>query len=128
MKKDLIIVRGIPSSGKSSVAALFGRAICCADDYFTYGDKYLWKPEKVGTAHEWCQRKCRRFMDKSIERVIVANTTTTEKELQPYLDLSEKFGYRVYSIIVETRHNGKNSHNVPEATLDKMRARFSIKL
>ena len=128
MGKELIIIRGLPSAGKTTVAKMFGRAICSADDYFTYGEKYLWTAEETGTAHRWCQRKCRRFMERGIGRVIIANTNTTEKELQPYIDLANEFDYMIFSIIVETRHNNKNNHNVPQAAVDKMRFRFSIKL
>lgn len=126
--KDLIIVRGIPNSGKSTFAALLSKAICCADDYFMHNGKYVWKAEKVSMAHEWCQRKCRRFMKKGIKRIVIANTNTTVRELQPYMDLARQFDYKFFSIIIETRHNNKNSHNVPEITLDKMRERFSISL
>ena len=117
----LIIVRGLPGSGKSTFAQLLGtKAICCADDYVTRNGVYNWKPETVGASHDWCQRKCRRFMKKRIDRIVVANTSTTERELKPYYDLARQFGYTVYSVIVENRHGGKNIHNVPEATLDKM--------
>jgi predicted kinase len=67
-------------------------------------------------------------MEVQAERIIIANTNTTEKEMQPYVDLAEQFGYRIFSVIVETRHDGKNNHNVPENTLDKMRERFNLKL
>lgn len=128
MKKVLILVRGIPGSGKSSLAGLLTKAICCADDYVTYNGVYMWKPETIGASHAWCQRKCRRYMQIGASRIAVANTTTTEKEMQPYLDMAQEFGYIVFSVIVENRHSGVNTHNVPEATLEKMRERFSIKL
>lgn len=67
-------------------------------------------------------------MKSRITPVIVANTSTTEKELHPYYDLANKYGFEVFSIIVENRHNGINEHNVPEETLEKMRNRFDIKL
>ena len=128
MEKVLIIVRGIPGSGKTTVAGMFGKAICCADDFFTHKGKYVWKAERVGKAHEWCQRKCRRFMKAQVERIIVANTSTTEREMNPYMDLARQFGYMVFSVIVENRHGGVSVHGVPEATLDKMSTRFNIKL
>ena len=48
--------------------------------------------------------------------------------MKPYYELAEKYGYAVFSLIVENRHGGKNVHNVPEETLEKMRNRFEIKL
>jgi len=129
MEKNLIIVRGIPGSGKSTFAELLGRAICTADDYhMDRKGNYNWRPENVGRAHAWCQRKCERFLKAGIGRVIIANTSTTEDEIRPYILMAKKYGYMVFSVIVENRHGGINEHNVPEVTLEKMLKRFSIKL
>lgn len=130
MEKDLIIVRGLPGSGKSTLAQKFGsKAICTADDYHTdRNGKYNWKPENVGKSHDWCQRKCRRFMKKGIPVIVIDNTNTTERELTPYYDLARRFGYKTFSTIVENRHGGINTHNVPEETMEKMEKRFNIKL
>jgi hypothetical protein len=62
------------------------------------------------------------------ETIVVSNTFTQEWEMKPYYDLSEQYGYRVYSIIVENRHGGINEHNVPEEKLEQMKHRFQIKL
>jgi len=128
MEKTLIIVRGLPGSGKSTVAELLGDYICTADDYHMKNGKYEWKREKVAFAHLKCQQKVNDGMKKGIERIIVANTSTTEKEMAPYYILAGMFKYKVFSIIVENRHNGVNTHNVPETTLDAMKNRFDIKL
>lgn len=129
MKKVLILTRGLPGSGKSSFANLLGtKAICTADDYVTRNGVYDWKPETVATSHDWCQRKCKRFMKANVERIVVANTNTTEREMRPYYDLARQFGYAVFSVIIENRHGGKNIHDVPEQTLEKMANRFDIKL
>jgi predicted kinase len=125
----LIIVRGLPGSGKSTFALLLGtKAICTADDYQTDKGVYNWKPERVKDAHQWCQRKCRRFMKAHVERIVVTNTSTQEWELAPYYDMARRAGYTVYSVIIENRHNGQNIHNVPEETLEKMANRFNVKL
>ncbi|HPI81970.1 MAG TPA: hypothetical protein PK122_01945 [Candidatus Paceibacterota bacterium] len=67
-------------------------------------------------------------MKAGIETVIVANTSTTEDEIRPYIMIAKNYGYRVFSIVVENRHGGVNEHNVPESSLEKMKNRFSIKL
>ena len=67
-------------------------------------------------------------MKAQIEQIVVANTSTTEREMQPYMDLARQFGYMVYSVIVENRHGNVSIHGVPEASLDKMRGRFDVKL
>lgn len=130
MSKSLILIRGIPESGKNTFALMLNtKAICTADDYFTSREgKYNWKLENAGKAHSWCQKKCKRFMQIGVEKIVVANTLTTEKELYPYFDLAKKYDYRVFSVIIENRHNGKNNHNVPEETIQKMKDRFEILL
>ena len=126
--KTLIIVRGIPGSGKTSFASFLGKAVCCADDYFVHDGEYKWKAEDIGKAHGWSQRKCRRFMKAQVEQIVVANTNTTEREMQPYMDLARQFSYIVHTIIVENRHGSESIHGVPEATLEKMKSRFDVKL
>ena len=128
MEKVLIIVRGIPGCGKSTFAKLLGGKVFTADDYHMVDGKYMWTQEKAGAAHVWCQSECERYMKWELSPAIVANTSTTVKELKPYYDLAEKYGYKIFSVIVENRHSGVNEHDVPEETLEKMRNRFDIKL
>jgi predicted kinase len=129
MEKSLIIARGLPGSGKTTFANLFGDShICTADDYHMVGDKYDWKPENVSFAHMKCQEKCEKLMKMNSPKIIVANTSTTVQEMAPYYTLATKYGYKVFSVIVENRHGGANIHNVPDDTIQKMRNRFDIKL
>lgn len=128
--KELIILRGLPGSGKSTVAKLFGtRAICTADDYITdRKGNYNWRPETIGPSHKWCQRKCKRFLERNIEKVVVANTNIVERDLNVYFRMGMEHGYRVHSIVVENRHGGSSIHDVPEETMKKFKDNFSIKL
>jgi hypothetical protein len=50
--------------------------------------------------------------------------------MKPYYELGEKYGYTVFSLIVENRHGGVNEHGVPEEKLEQMEARLrnNIKL
>jgi uridine kinase len=40
MKKELIIVRGISGSGKSTFAYMLGKAVCTADDWYMRNGVY----------------------------------------------------------------------------------------
>lgn len=142
MSKMLYLIRGLPGSGKSTFAKELQNGtnsmhleadmwhmeeVPDEDGNFDGHTEYIWRPERVGFAHKECQRMCKVYMDKGLS-VIVSNTFTTAKEMEPYLALAQEFGYRVTSLVVENRHGGVNIHDVPQATLDKMRNRFTIKL
>ncbi len=80
------------------------------------------------TSHIWCQTKCVEFMEEGHPKIVIANTNTTEKEMRPYIDMANEYGYIIYYIIVEKRHNNKNDHNVPNETIERMKERFEISL
>lgn len=147
MKQDriLYLLRGLPGAGKSTLADLLvgSNEYNCheyrvfeADQYHIdpiTGD-YNWKPENLPNAHADCFARVELAMQWNIEsskyynRIAVANTFTTEKELQPYLDLATKYDYTIVSIVVENRHGNKSIHGVPDAALDAMSNRFTYKL
>jgi hypothetical protein len=60
--------------------------------------------------------------------VVVSNTFTQEWEMEPYFELAKKYGYKVFTVIVENRHGGTNEHNVPEDKIEQMKTRFEFKL
>jgi NEDD4-binding protein 2 len=131
----LIILRGLPGSGKTSFAKyMFSNNVFEADQYFYDSQgKYNFDASKLHAAHTDCQKRVEELMQMSETtqyggEIVVSNTATTEKELKPYLDLASKYDYKVVSLIVENRHGSKSVHGVPDETMDKMRERFSIKL
>lgn len=131
-ENDLIILRGLPGSGKSTFAGILsggdGRIVCCADDFFMVDGEYKFDINLIGSAHKSCEKKCRLLMMHNEPRIIVANTGTTEKEINTYINMAEEYGYRVFSVVVENRHEGISVHGVPEETLQRMKDRFTIKL
>ena len=133
--KIAIILRGVSGSGKSSFAEYLRRSsgfawICTADDFFSKTGDYLFEAEKLGEAHEYCRDKFEKGLKMTYSPVICANTNATETECKVYFDLAKKYGYEVFSLVVENRHGNKNLHNVPEHVLKKQEARLknSLKL
>jgi hypothetical protein len=98
--------------------------------FFTdpFTGEYNFDPSKIKSAHEWCQLNVKDNMIDSENRIVVSNTFTQEWEMQPYYDIAKEFGYKVFSIVVENRHDGVNVHSVPEDKIEIMRGRFEIKL
>jgi predicted kinase len=131
--KKLFILRGLPGSGKSTLANfLVGDKDYChkeADMYFIdrKGD-YKFNSSQIKDAHTWCQEEINFLMKNCHEVIVVSNTFTQEWEMQPYIDMAKEFEYTVHSLIVENRHDGKNSHNVPVETINRMKERFETKL
>lgn len=137
MTKTLLLIRGLPGSGKSTFAHFVWNdyAICEADKFFVGEDGvYRFNASKLKQAHEWCRNEVEtRMKDNQVNpqyypEIVVANTFTQEWEMEEYFKLAEKYGYTVFSIIVENRHGNKNVHGVPDEKLKQMRERFKISL
>ncbi len=134
--KELILLRGLPGSGKTTLANVIllwpstdpSNALS-ADQYFEdEKGNYNFDASKLKQAHEWCKNQCERQMKLDYMRIVVANTFTQGWEMENYFNLAKKYGYRVHSIIVENRHEGKNVHDVPDEKIEQMRNRFKIML
>jgi predicted kinase len=132
MTKTLVLLRGLPGSGKSTAAKLFGGAGWSAhyeaDMYFMADGEYKFNPAKLRDAHAWCSSQTEKAMVDEIPTVIVSNTFTQEWEMEGYYKLAEKHRYTVVSFVVENRHGGTNVHGVPEDKLQAMADRFQLKL
>jgi ABC-type molybdenum transport system ATPase subunit/photorepair protein PhrA len=137
--KFLYLIRGVPGSGKSSLARIIWNdyAICEADKFFVDEEgNYNFDPSKIRQAHDWCKLQVENRMgDNAVNpqyypEIVVSNTFTQEWELADYYKLAEQYGYKVFSLIVENRHGGKDVHGVPEEKLVQMETnlRNNIKL
>ena len=131
--KELFLLRGLPGAGKSTLAKSIGAIYFEADMFFMEGNEYKFNPLKLKDAHAWCQNQVRISMKNANggmtpTRIAVANTFTQEWEMESYYKMAEEFGFTVFSMIVENRHGGVNTHNVPEDVLESMKNRFEVKL
>lgn len=126
----LYLIRGLPGSGKTTfVENVFTDAFHFEADQYFYDEEgeYNFDPSKLELAHRYCFRVTKEKLKKGYD-VCVSNTFTTEKELEPYLELAKELGVEVTCLILENRHGNESVHNVPEETVEKMRNRFSVRL
>jgi predicted kinase len=133
---DLILLRGVPGSGKSTFANVIlqqpnnnPQEVLSADDFFVNNEGvYIFDGTKIKEAHNYCQFRCSERMRQEISRIVVANTFTQEWEMDIYYEMAKRYNYRVHSVIIENRHGNENIHGVPEDKLQIMKDRFQIKL
>jgi predicted kinase len=143
MEKILYLVRGVSGAGKSTFAKTLGCPVYEADSFFMVlrdfetneiiarhqtNGSYDFDPTKLKEAHESCRYGVEGSMIDSTPKIAVSNTFTQEWEMEPYFELARKYGYKTFSIIIENRHGGVNTHGVPEDKLELMRNRFNVKL
>lgn len=136
MDKIVYILRSVPGAGKSTLAEELVKnhlssAICCADDYFMDDEgNYNWSAEKLGSAHMWCQSLFKENLIDGTDVIVVANTSTRERDVNAYRKVALEYGYNVFVLVIENYHEGVNIHNVPVDAIDKMKEQIknSLKL
>jgi predicted kinase len=136
--RTLYIIRGTPGSGKSTLARtlVHSGSICEDDQFFIDANtgEYKFNPDEIKIAHQWCKDEVENRMKDNKENpqrhptIVVSNTFTQEWEMDWYFKLAEKYDYKVFSMIVENRHGGKNIHGVPDEKVGIMKNRFEISL
>lgn len=123
--QTLYIIRGLPGSGKSTLAAHLMQRISAvhveADQYFISNGVYIWRPEEIGDAHEWCEDTVRLALDQG-KTVIVSNTGTTFFEVVKYVYMAK--ASKVQVVIIECTASYGSIHGVPKETLAKMARRW----
>ena len=150
--RNLVIDRGIPGCGKTTLASLLvdgvlasGReaSMFAADDYpglysagddgsvtFHGGERNEDGLPMIALAHMECTRLAGEAMATGQALVVVHNTFTERWEFQDYLTLAEEHGYRVTVVSIfdggctDQELAERNSHGVPVEAIAQMRERY----
>ena len=131
MKKNneitLYAIRGLPGSGKTTLAKLFNFKFYEADQYFEKFNNNKFDHSLIKKAHQYCFDNVKEELQKG-NSVIVSNTMTSEEEVLEYQNLANKLNVKFVSMVLENRHNGISVHDVPQLSIEQMQKRFNIKL
>ena len=128
--KLLILIRGLPGSGKSRLATELAYSLgqeswvatLEADNFFYNGKEYNFNPNKLPEAHEWCYNGCASAFCRQVPYVIVSNTATRKWEYEKYIKLAREYDYKVQ--VIDVHGEWDNIHGVPEEHLKKMEDRW----
>lgn len=142
----MIIMRGVPGSGKSTTARTLAlkEHIFSTDEY--WGPDYNFDISKLNQAHIWNQERVQYFAQAGVSPIIVDNTNISWKSVLPYVEIAFNNEYKVifkepespwWKEIVKVIENNddkkilysiepiefltnKNIHNVPKETIKNM--------
>ncbi|XP_060634413.2 NEDD4-binding protein 2 isoform X1 [Anolis sagrei] len=133
----LVLLRGVPGSGKSYLARALlednpGGIILSTDDYFYQKNgEYQFDANCLGEAHEWNRKRAKEAFEKRITPIIIDNTNTQAWEMKPYVVLSQQHNYKVIFREPDTWWKFKpkelerrNIHGVSKEKIKKMLERY----
>ena len=118
---QIVLIRGLPGSGKTTMAdaiTMIGYRHFEADMFFEVNGTYQYDATRVRDAHAWCQRMSREALARG-ENVVVSNTFTHLREMQPYLEMGAKT-----IRVIEAKGKWESVHGVPPEMLERMAARW----
>jgi len=126
----VIIMRGIPGSGKSTITNTFkDSVVCSADQHFTDEQgNYNFDPKKLNEAHKACMQKFLRQIDQVIRNthdktIIIDNTNIELWEISPYIAICQAYDvdYEIITVRCDPEIASKrNMHGVPAKTIQRM--------
>ncbi len=106
---DVVIMRGLSGSGKSrlaeELAAELDATIISADDFHTNElGIYEYDPKNAAAAHAYCRSQARQEL-KGGSSIVIDNTNTTWRELEPYVKIAQKYKATYYTRIPDWSPN-----------------------
>ncbi len=134
--KLLIIVRGLPSSGKTTIAKILtanhGVAIS-VDEFMTNPNgEYEFSKSSFIEAQRQCRDWCADLMKKETDLIVVHKTMAQSWEAEPYFEMAKDFGYLVQTLnlydggLTDLELSNRSEHNMPVHLIQKTRHKWDI--
>lgn len=121
-RPNLIIIRGLPGSGKTTRAREFGYLIVEGDMFrFQPDGSYLYSKETNKPVADMCYAVVDITLNSGYS-VIVSNTSYSQKHIEPYISLGQKHCAKIK--IIEMKNNFKSIHNVPEPEMKWLESKW----
>lgn len=117
----LILVRGLPGSGKSTYAKALGIFHVEADMFCMVDGEYVFDATKHKENHRTCATMAYLCLSSGAD-CVVSNTFTQKWELEPYLKMGNALGVEVE--IIRLQGSFGSIHNVPIDVINLMQNRF----
>lgn len=122
MEKCVQIIRGLPGSGKSTIARNFDCLHLEFDMFCTRGRRYIWNREADRVAHNLLDWAIRDYMREGIDLVIAGVLATTDGTLGHIIGYAHEFGYDVFIKTLPKLY--KDVHGCSKEDLDRFAAEF----
>lgn len=126
MSKNLYIFRGLPGSGKTTLARKWA-ALVVEPDMFRYDPEmhYIFDSDRNDEVNLKTIDLAKYAVGKlGINSIAVAATHVKVDFMRPLIELGKHYGYTVS--VVECYGNYGNVHNVPESVVNKMAREFEF--
>ncbi|MGX9416365.1 AAA family ATPase [Vibrio sp. RC27] len=122
MSQRLILIRGLPGSGKTTLARSFAAVHIEADMYFIdHKGEYRFDANRLKDAHQWCFQTAVASLLEG-HSIVVSNTFIQYWEMKPYIEFATKKQIAIDVICCVGEF--ENIHGVNDDTRDKMRKKW----
>ena len=119
-EQEVILIRGLPGSGKSTKAKEISRTniIHIENDIFHMKkSKYEFNLDLVPDAYTWVKGNVCYYLNQG-KSVVISNTFISNKTIKAYVDIAKRYNVKVK--IIEMKEHYGNIHDVPETVLKSM--------